>query len=122
MAELPGLPAGGPATPGGVAAFLRLGPTASEDELARVDEVTTAVNALVRQWPVAAKALEVTPATWPAYVTEGATMLAGRLFRRRESPAGVAAFGELGPVYVMRNDPDVAMLLRLGSWAPPAVG
>jgi hypothetical protein len=49
-------------------------------------------------------------------------MMAGRLFRRRESPAGVAAFGELGAVYVMRNDPDVAMLLGLGSWAKPMVG
>lgn len=59
---------------------------------------------------------------WPEYIATGATMLAARIYRRRNSPAGVEAFNEMGPVYVQRNDPEVAQLLGLGRWAPPAVG
>lgn len=59
---------------------------------------------------------------WPADRREGAVMLAARLHRRRNSPAGVESFNELGPVYVSRRDPDVAMLLGLAEWATPRVG
>jgi hypothetical protein len=52
----------------------------------------------------------------------GATMLAARLYRRRNSPEGVASFAADGAVYVQRNDPDVAMLLGIGAYAPPVVG
>jgi hypothetical protein len=34
----------------------------------------------------------------------------------------VATFTADGAVYVQRNDPDVAMLLGLGAYAPPVVG
>lgn len=117
MPELPGLPAEGPATRTRVKGFLRI--TDATDDT-RIDEVVAAVNSLVRTWPCSAASVDADEFT--ANVTEGATMLAGRLFRRRESPAGVAAFGELGPVYVMRNDPDVAMLLNLGGWSRPQLG
>ena len=44
----------------------------------------------------------------------GAVQLAGRLYQRRNSAVGVAAFNELGgPVYVARYDPDISWLLRL---------
>lgn len=122
MSEVPGLPAEGPATLEGVRDFLRITDT-TDDE--RITAVVAAVNARVRTWPCSEASANVTEpeaAEWTANVVEGATMLAGRLFRRRESPAGVAAFGELGPVYVMRNDPDVAMLLGLGSWGKPRIG
>lgn len=118
MTEVLGLPADGPATVGGVAAFLRI--PENDPDAARLPAVVAAVNARVRTWPCCQDSSGAEAFT--ANVTEGATMLAGRLFRRRESPAGVAAFGEMGPVYVMRNDPDVAMLLNLGSWARPQVG
>jgi hypothetical protein len=49
-------------------------------------------------------------------------MLAGRLWRRRNSPAGVESFAGDAAVYVSRNDPDVAQLLGLGAYTPPAVG
>lgn len=117
--ELVGLPAQGPATLGGVRAFLRYKDpdTADDTDLAAV---VAAVNALVRSWPCSASAVDAV--AFPANVERGAVMMAGRLFRRRESPAGVAAFGDMGAVYVMRNDPDVAMLLGLGSWSAPGVG
>jgi hypothetical protein len=123
--ELTGLPAQGPATLGGVRAFLRYREDDHTDDT-ELAAVVAATNALVRTWPCSAPAQtpegEEPPRGWPANVERGADMMAGRLFRRRESPAGVAAFGDLGAVYVMRNDPDVAMLLGLGSWSSGAVG
>jgi len=59
---------------------------------------------------------------WPPRIVRGSTMLAARLFRRKGSPAGVEAFGSLGGAYVMRTDPDIAMLLGLGTWTSPQVG
>jgi hypothetical protein len=39
-------------------------------------------------------------------------LLASRLYKRRQSPEGVAGWGELGVVRVMREDPDIRMLLE----------
>lgn len=78
--------------------------------------------------PVAAVTAQVTGwtgtavADWPDNITEGAIMLAARLHRRRNSPAGVEAFTDMGVAYVSRRDPDVAMLLGLAEWTPPRVG
>lgn len=52
----------------------------------------------------------------------GCEMLVARLWRRRSSPSGVESLGELGTVYVARYDPDIAILLGLGSHARPMVG
>lgn len=59
---------------------------------------------------------------WDDRTTLGAVILTVRLIRRRNSPAGVEAFGDLGAVYVRRNDPDVAQMLRLDGWARPRIG
>lgn len=80
--------------------------------LGRLAATVAAVNALVPR-------MARTP---PDAVTLGATMLAARLYRRRNSPEGVATFTADGAVYVQRNDPDVAMLLGIGAYAPPVVG
>lgn len=51
---------------------------------------------------------------WPAIpvdVTQACLMLAARLFIRKESPQGVAGFGEFGPIRVTRQDVDVVNLL-----------
>lgn len=117
--ELVGLPAEGPATLGGVRSFLRYEAGDTADNL-DLEAVVAGTNALVRTWPCSAPAVD--QESFPANVELGANMMAGRLFRRRESPAGVAAFGDMGAVYVMRNDPDVAMLLGLGAWSSGAVG
>lgn len=119
MPELANLPAEGPATLGGVRGFLRYKESDTTDD-PDLEGVVAATNALVRSWRCAQDAVDAEE--WPANVVRGAEMMAGRLFRRRESPAGVAAFGDMGAVYVMRNDPDVAMLLGLGSWSSPGLG
>lgn len=87
-----------------------------------------AVNSVIRSGTSATEAAlpaaptEGDPGTWPARITYGATLLGARWFRRKNSPAGVEAFGEMGALYVMRNDPDIAQLLRLGPYAVPGVG
>lgn len=101
-----------------VAAYLALaedGPLADRTYLA---ETAAAVSAAVAGWfdPPA------NGAPWPKNLAHGATMLAARVWRRRNTPSGVEAFGELGPVYVQRNDPDIAILLGLGNYMRPAVG
>jgi hypothetical protein len=78
----------------------------------RLEPVAAAVNALVPR-------MATTP---PDAQALGAKMLGARLYRRRNTPEGVATFASEGAVYVSRNDPDVALLLGLGAYAPPVVG
>lgn len=117
MPELTGLPAEGPATLPAVKVQLRVKDAADDDRLA---PIVAAVNTLVRSWPVSAAAVGA-PA-WPADIVLGANMLAARLWRRKDSPAGVEVFAADGAAYVMRNDPDIAMTLKLGSWSRPQLG
>lgn len=94
-----------------VQAYLGL-PAHTEEEL---DPIVAAVTALIESYHGARD-------PWPANLQLGATMLAGRIYRRRNSPAGVESLGELGPIYVSRNDPDLAQLLKIGRYAEPRVG
>lgn len=80
--------------------------------LERLEPVVAVVNVLVPR-------MATTPLQAQSY---GAMMLAARLYRRRNSPEGVASFTGEGAVYVQRNDPDLALTLGLGGYAPPVVG
>lgn len=117
--EVAGLPEGGPATLAAVKSHL--GITDARDD-ARLSGIVAAVNAKVRRWPCSEVAVNVADWTGSEDVVEGATLLAARLFRRKNSPAGVETFGAEGAAYVMRMDPDVALLLGLGNHQRPAVG
>lgn len=120
MTEVAGLPATGPVTLAGVKAELSYtNVDAARD--ARIQTRVDAVNSWVRQLPVASDSLTygAPPPQWPAYITLGATMLATRLWRRKDSPSGVEAFTDGTAFYVQRNDPDVARLLKLTA---PGVG
>lgn len=92
--------------------------TDSRDDAA-IDKVVAAVDDLVRSW-------HGVPAsgTWPQRYQLGATMLAARVYRRRNSPNGVESFGSelAGAVYTRSSDPDVAQLLEIGHYAKPQVG
>lgn len=51
---------------------------------------------------------------WPAIpdeISQATLLTAARLYRRKGSPEGVAGFGDLGVVRVMRVDPDVQALI-----------
>lgn len=118
--ELPNLPADGPATLTGVKAELGIAEADNRDD-AKLTARVRAVNAKVRTWPVAAAASAA--ADWNgaavADVVLGANMLVARLYSRRNSPMGFEQVGGDLAVYVSRTDPDVAMLLGLGSWGGP---
>ena len=120
MSEVPGLPASGPVSLATVKAELAY-TNADAARDARLQLRVDAVNSWVRQLPVASDALTygTPPPAWPGYITTGATMLATRLWRRKDSPSGVEAFTDGTAFYVQRNDPDVARLLRLTA---PQVG
>jgi hypothetical protein len=111
----------GPATLADVKLQLQLGDTVDDTF---VQSCVDATNALVRTMRVAQLPDVVEPVepVWPAYVVRGANMLAARLVRRRNSPSGVEAMTDQGAAYVSRNDPDIAQLLQLGTYAKPSVG
>lgn len=96
------------------------------DETERRDRIVGAVNRFVRGLPISDRVnLDTQDAAdtagWDDQIIEGAVMLAARLWRRKDTPGGVAISGD-GAVYVRRNDPDVALLLELGEHAAPGVG
>lgn len=88
----------------------------SDEDLESVTEVVEAVCSIVPTW------LQEPADGWAAHHHLGATMLAARLYRRRDSPGGVADFGMEGAGYVSGNWPDVAMLLGIGSYSVGRVG
>ncbi|MFW0784507.1 hypothetical protein AAFP35_08280 [Gordonia sp. CPCC 206044] len=101
-----------PVTPEQVITYL--GVAGSRDEEA-ISAVVDGVNSLLIAWKGDLD-------EWPAHFITGGVMLASRVYRRRNSPAGVENFGDVGVVYVQRNDPDVAQLLELGVYKRPQVG
>lgn len=114
----------GPATLAAVRDLLKI-TTTDDDDLVQnaVDAANAYVISLPASVPVVVVLEPVLVLRWEANTVLGANMLAGRLYRRRNSPAGVEAFSDLGgAVYVQRNDPDIALLLRTGAYARPMVG
>src|SRR5688500_15329229 len=130
------LPAG-PTTLAKVKARLGIAEADEANDLEIVDHVD-AVNELVNPIPIAADhdlalAAHVAAVTQlpnaprivaglaedavahPSRAVLGATMLAFRIYRRRNSASGIEAFGSDGAVYTQRNDPDIAQLLGLGA-------
>lgn len=89
----------------------------SDDAL--LGEVVDATNAWVAATAYVKELPD--PAVWPADVTQGAVMLAARLYRRRNTPGGIDALADQA-VYVPRRDADVDSLLHQAAFAPPRVG
>lgn len=81
-----------------------------------VTDVVEAVCALVPRW------LNKPAGGWTADHRLGATLLAARLYRRKDSPGGMVQFGTEGAGYVSGNFPDVAILLGIGTYAVGRVG
>lgn len=76
-------------------------------------EVVEAVNSLVPTWADPAGP----DGEWAPHQRLGAAFLAARLYRRKDSPGGMANFGIEGAGYVSGNWQDVALLLGIGSSA-----
>lgn len=45
-------------------------------------------------------------------VQEAIVLLASRLYKRRQSPEGVAGWGDLGVIRILVSDPDITSLLE----------
>lgn len=58
---------------------------------------------------------------WDERTRTGAIMLGGRLYSSRNAPLGSAGFDAMGGVITARIDPEVARLLRIGRYTPPAI-
>lgn len=99
-----------------VSAWLGLKP-GQED--ATLQKVVDATNAYVGSLPVVEG---VADGAWPTDVELGGVMLASRLWRRRNSPAGVEAITEAGAQYVARVDIDIARLLQIDAMTQPGIG
>jgi hypothetical protein len=96
------------------------------DEDTLIAMFVDAVNAVVRDMPVVDQAdTDPAPEDWTgdglAGVVLGANMLAARVYRRKDSAEGVATMAAGAPAYVMRNDPDIAQMLKLGDYSKPGV-
>lgn len=118
--EVAGLPENGPAIVEDVQARLTVQTPLTAPEVIVLGDIVDAVNDLVRRLPVADRAVDEDE--WPAAIKLGATQLALRLWRRKDSMDGVVQFAGDAPVYVQRNDPDLAQLLELGPYSGAAVG
>lgn len=125
IAPVAGLPAG-PATEAGVRHQLHIDGVDTLDD-AGLELAINGVNDTVVDFRITKDFVKTIDPTapdnvWRPRIVQGATLLAARVFRRRNSPEGVAAMGADGAVYIQRNDPDVALLLKLGAHAGPAIG
>ena len=58
---------------------------------------------------------------WPARCDQAANIEAARLYGRRGSALGVAAFADVGISLIPRLDPEVRSLLELGEYQPPVI-
>jgi hypothetical protein len=59
--------------------------------------------------------------SWPARVDQAAIIEAARLYGRRGSVQGIAAFADIGVSLLPRLDPEVRSLLELGEYQPPVI-
>lgn len=112
-----------PATVDTVKIYLGLDPASTVDAAA-MQFAVDAANDLAEHW----KPDETTdPDTgivfdpWPPRIEQGALVQAARLYGRRGSVSGIAAFADLGISNLARLDPDVRALWDLGEFQPPVV-
>jgi hypothetical protein len=109
-----------------VKAWLRLQASdATDDELVAASAAMTEpyVQRCRPEWA----GIDVTDPENPVHVYlpdaetyQAAVMLAGRVYRRRNSPHGIEQFGD-SVSFVARYDPDIERALQTGSYARPVV-
>lgn len=89
-----------------------------------MDQVVEGVVAYVPTIPgLASYWVGETPVFTPSDdVILGAVMLAARWYSRRGSTLGTTGYPEFGSGLIMRHDPDIGRMLRLGSFAPFGFG
>lgn len=115
-------PSNGPATLAGTKVQASI-PEGNTTDDAAITAIVVGVNARVLEWPVAEKADGL--ADWTGATVQdlvlGANLLAARLYRRRNSPDGVASLGS-DVIGVALGDPEIAFLLQIDNNTTPQVG
>lgn len=111
-----------PASTATLRVYMGIDPASTVDEAA-MSAAVDAANDAVTMWrpdltldPTGA----VLP-TWPPRVDQAALVEAARLYGRRGSVQGVAAFADIGVSLLPRLDPEVRSLLELGEYQPPVI-
>lgn len=112
-----------PATSASLRVYLGVDPASVHDEAA-MTAACAAANDVCQTWrpdltldPSTGDVL----ATWPPRVEQAAHVEAARLYGRRGSVQGVAAFADIGVTLLPRLDPEVRALLELGEYQPPVI-
>jgi hypothetical protein len=96
--------------------WLRLPPNTDTDVLT---DVCNAVDVWVNRLPCVVDGL-ADGEDWSYDIALGATMLAARFYRRRNSPSGIDTVTDAGAIYLPRRDADIDTLLRLNEYNMPA--
>ena len=111
-----------PATAASLRTYLGIDPASSVDSAA-MDAAVAAANDVVAAYrPDLVLAPDGTPLpTWPARADQAALVEAARLYGRRGSVQGVAAFADVGISLLPRLDPEFRSLLQLGEYQPSAI-
>jgi hypothetical protein len=104
-----------PATVDSVRKHLGLSPARPADDDALAMAVAAANDAIATWRTDLAPDDGSGSVTWPPAVDEAAVIYSARLYGRRTSVQGIAAFQEVG-VTVIPQDPDVRALLGLGNY------
>jgi hypothetical protein len=105
-----------PATVEGVRTFLGLSPARPVDDAALASAVAAANDYVATMRPDLCTDAGGAPLEdWPPRADQAATIYGARLYGRRSSVQGVAAFQEVGAV-ALPQDPDVRALLELGNY------
>jgi hypothetical protein len=107
-----------PATVDGLRTYLGLDPASTVDEAAMTTACAAANDTVAAYRPdLVLDASTGEPlAAWPARAEQAALVEAARLYGRRGSVQGVAAFADLGVSLLPRLDPEFRSLLELGEY------
>jgi hypothetical protein len=111
-----------PATAATLRTYLGIDPASTHDSAA-MDAAVAAANDAVSMWrPDLTHTADGVPLTvWAPRVDQAAIVQAARLYGRRGSVQGVAAFADLGVSLIPRIDPEVRSLLELGEYQQSVV-
>lgn len=101
-----------PATVATLRTYLGIDPASTVDEDAMGAAVAAANDLVATYRPD----LTTDPDTWPARAEQAALVEAARLYGRRGSVQGIAAFADVGVSMLPRLDPEVRSLLELGEY------
>lgn len=118
-----------PATTASLRTYLGLDPATAVDEAAMQMAVDAANDLVAALRPDLTGGTPVVnpliapapPVAWAARAEQAANVEAARLYGRRGSIQGVAAFADIGVSLLPRMDPEVRSLLELGEYQPSVV-